>query len=58
MNPLLILFILIFTVLLWFLLAFSFNFFGKIVTRLKDDAKKAMFEEKNDGQKENVDNEN
>lgn len=53
MNPVLVLLILLGTGLLWFLLSFSFGFFGNFTNRLKDDAKKAMFEEK----KENIDEE-
>ena len=45
MNPVLVLLILIGAGLLWFLLSFSFGFFGKFTNRLKDDAKKAMFED-------------
>ncbi len=47
MNPVLVLLIILGAILLWFLLSFSFGFFGKFTNRLKDDAKKAMFEDEN-----------
>lgn len=46
MNPVLVLLIVLGAGLLWLLLSFSFGFIGKISYKLKDDAKNAMFETK------------
>ena len=48
MNPLLVLFIVIGAVILWFLLSFTFGFFGDITNHIKNKTKRAMFEEDSD----------
>lgn len=45
MNPIFVFLVIIAAILFWFLLSFSFKFFGGIGKRLNDDVKKAMFEE-------------
>ena len=45
MNPVLVLLTLLGVGGLWFVLAFTFGFFGKITNKFKDDAKNAMFDE-------------
>ena len=54
MNPLFVFYVIIFAFLIWVLLAFVFNFVGKITNRLSNDVKKAMFEEVEEKEKKEV----
>ena len=51
MNPLFVFFVVLGGFILWVLLAFLFKFVGKIVNRLNNDVKKAMFEEAEEKEK-------
>lgn len=54
MNPLFVFYVIILAFLIWVLLAFVFNFVGKITNRLSNDVKKAMFEEVEEKEKKEV----